>query len=66
MGVLNTGRAFKDRHTGIASAEETRSGKILHRTMKKIAGHDSWTIPASTIRPPASLGAGVANLRTPV
>ena len=33
---------------------KTRSGKILRGTMKKIADHDSWSMPA-TIDDPAVL-----------
>jgi propionyl-CoA synthetase len=33
---------------------KTRSGKILRSTMKKIADHDQWTMPA-TIDDPAIL-----------
>ena len=33
---------------------KTRSGKILRGTMKKIADHDPWTMPA-TIEDPATL-----------
>ena len=38
----------------VARLPKTRSGKILRGTMKKIADHDSWTVPA-TIEDPAAL-----------
>src|SRR3974377_1891329 len=45
--------AFKIAVTG-ARLPKTRSGKILRGTMKKIADHDPWTMPA-TIDDPAIL-----------
>ncbi|HRK23840.1 MAG TPA: propionyl-CoA synthetase [Beijerinckiaceae bacterium] len=43
------------RHTVVvARLPKTRSGKILRGTMKKIADHDPWTMPA-TIDDPAAL-----------
>jgi propionyl-CoA synthetase len=45
--------AFK-RAIAIERLPKTRSGKILRATMKKIADHDSWTMPA-TIDDPAIL-----------
>ena len=41
---------------------KTRSGKILRGTMKKIADHDPWTLPA-TIDDPAVLDEIAAALK---
>jgi len=38
----------------VARLPKTRSGKILRGTMKKIADHDSWAVPA-TIEDPTAL-----------
>ena len=45
--------AFKIAIT-VARLPKTRSGKILRGTMKKIADHDDWSVPA-TIDDPAIL-----------
>ncbi len=54
--------AFKIAIT-VARLPKTRSGKILRGTMKKIADHDPWTMPA-TIDDPAIMDEIAAALQT--
>ena len=54
--------AFKIAVT-VGRLPKTRSGKIMRRTMKKIADHDPWTTPA-TIDDPAILNEIATALRT--
>ena len=53
--------AFKIAIT-VARLPKTRSGKILRGTMKKIADHDPWTMPA-TIDDPSIMDEIVAALQ---
>jgi propionyl-CoA synthetase len=46
----------------VARLPKTRSGKILRGTIKKIADHEPWTLPA-TIEDPAALDEVMATIR---